>query len=226
MFAKPRSTPGSQDASGEPVTQTVGGGTRNDPLFPSENSNPTEDFQAPLPQPSAQAEPPLTPLVPQNNIILTQQERVNLYVYVPPTIVNKTAVLEIVDLNSQETVFMEFFEFESTETITRLVLPNTITFETTHPSDQRYQWRLYAYFAQHSTAQLLTEGWINRVEPSQESSSVLWHENLELWFAQREDSPTVWQQGLATETLERYADYPVQTYMFGVSEHSQAAGES
>ncbi|NEO87169.1 MAG: DUF928 domain-containing protein [Spirulina sp. SIO3F2] len=225
LLAKPRSAPTSQDASGEPVHRTVGGGTRNEDSFPPEDNNQEGEACSSSSQSSTPTQALVTPLVPQNNIILTQQERVNLYIYVPPTITNKTAMLEIVDLSSQEIVFIEFLEFESTEVIARLVLPNTIALATTQPSEQRYQWRLSSYCSQQTTAQLLAEGWINRLDLNSDSNSVLWHENLELWFAQRDEDPDVWLEGLATEALEHYANYPVQTYVFTSPDSLHEAGE-
>ncbi|MEM8641162.1 MAG: DUF928 domain-containing protein [Cyanobacteria bacterium P01_G01_bin.54] len=222
-FAKPSSTPNSQGASGQPVSRTAGGGTRTGEVSPLDN-NPQDTCIASSDS-STQTQAQVRPLVPQNNVILTQQERVDLYVYVPLAIMNQTAMLEIVDHNSQATLFMELFQFQNAEAIAHLVLPDTFTLETSPPSAQRYQWRLYIYCGNNSMAQLLVEGWINRLDSNPDLSLELWHENLELWFAQREENPHIWQQGLATEALEQYADYPVQTYRFGSPENLNTAEE-
>ncbi|MEM8641164.1 MAG: DUF928 domain-containing protein [Cyanobacteria bacterium P01_G01_bin.54] len=220
-LAKPSSSPNSQDISGQPIPRTSGGGTRTGDI----SSSIEEDSCIASPEPSMQTNVQLRPLVPQNNIILTRQERVTLYVYVPSTVMSQTAMLEIVDHSRQETVFMELFQFQSAETIARLVLPDTFILETSPPSVQRYQWRLSVYCGQNSMAQSLASGWINRLEPNADLSSELWQENLELWLAQREENQEIWQQGLATETLEQYADYPVQTYPLGTPEDLHAAEE-
>lgn len=157
----------------------------------------------------------LTPIVPQNQIINTEKEQVNLYVYIPPQ-TNKLAFLEVVDMDSGELVFEQEFDLKTADTIARLVLPESVQLLPASLNESRYHWQLWIYCDPMNTPSVFAEGWINRWDASDAASRPrLWHEELEAWFAERETNPEAWQQGLAAENLGDYADRPVETYFLG-----------
>lgn len=197
LFAKPSSSPGSQGGSGDPPPQTAGPGTR-DPDSIASCAVPT----------GAENQPELTPIVPQNQIISTEQEQVNLYVYIPPE-TNQPAALEVLDLKTQAVIFEQDFDLQTADTIARLVLPNSMQLMPT--AETRYAWRLAVYCDPDSDAEIFVDGQIHRLETG-DVASRLWHEDLEAWFIQRQTVPSAWQQGLIAENLGNYADHVVETY--------------
>lgn len=209
LLAQTRSSPASQGGSGESPPQTASGGTREGGAGGSCAAS-TED----------ENQPGLTPIIPQNQIITTEQERVNLYVYIPPesNALASLEVLEIIDAKTekQEAIFDTEFELKTANTIARLVLPESIQLSPMPTAQNSYYWRLSIYCDPDGVAIIYTEGWIHHLE-SGDAAVVprLWHEALEIWFAERETNPEAWQQGLAAENLGEYADRAVETYVLG-----------
>ncbi|NEO87171.1 MAG: DUF928 domain-containing protein [Spirulina sp. SIO3F2] len=207
LLAQTTSSPASQGGSGEAPPQTASGGTREGGSGGSCAASTEDENQLEL-----------TPITPQNQIISTEQERVNLYIYIPPE-TNKYAALEvlkIIDSETQAAIFDSDFELKTADTIARLVLPESVQLSPTPTVENSYYWRLSVYCEPSSDAAIYVGGWIHRLEPGDAAITPRpWHEELEAWFAERETNPEAWQQGLAAGNLEKYADRPVETYILG-----------
>ncbi|MEM8641311.1 MAG: DUF928 domain-containing protein [Cyanobacteria bacterium P01_G01_bin.54] len=206
LFAQPDSAPESQGGSGGTAPRTAGSGSRG-PGSCDENH-----FE------SSEQQPALTAIVPKTGILSTQHDQVNLYFFIPPQTA-QPALLEIVDQQAKTIVFAQEFELTTENTVARIVVPNTVQFLATAPSELRYKWTLQIYCETSSTTVdnevLVTlSGWIHRLETNValEVPAELWSDKLESWFAQRETDPDIWRQGLALEGLEQYANLEVQTY--------------
>ncbi|MGB0564625.1 MAG: DUF928 domain-containing protein, partial [Spirulinaceae cyanobacterium] len=214
LLAQPTSSPADQGGSGDPPPRTAGTGSRGD------GSCEIDDPNSPEPQSA------LTAIVPQPNILSTQQERVNLYFFIPPE-TSQPAFLEIIDRQTKELVFEQEFELKNENSIARLVLPDTIQLSVEPPVDRLYQWNLQIYCVADSAADnepiLHLSGWIHWLvpDPAATEPTMLWHENMESWLMEREAQPqSAWRQRLAAEGLEQYADLDIHTYVLGLDSAS------
>ncbi|NEO84038.1 MAG: DUF928 domain-containing protein [Spirulina sp. SIO3F2] len=218
-LAQPTSSPGAQGASSENAPRTVGAGTRSGE---GGGSCAAQSKQTDI-------EPPtLTAIIPQTHVTLTAQERVNLYVYIPPE-TNQLAVLEVIELRTGEPLLEEELELSTADAIARFVLPETVQFAVHNTADQvsdnPYWWRLSIYCNPNVDQTIYVAGWINRLEVGEgETSPYFWHDELEASFAERLSNPAAWQQSLTAEALVNYADFAVETYVFESQTSSSATG--
>lgn len=220
LAQQPTSSPSSQGASSDNAPRTSGAGTRTG----EERLSCTTSTDTDSPQ--------LMALVPQTDVILTTQERVNLYIYLPPETpqTSKSAVLEVIELDNKKTIWEADFELNTANAIARLVLPETIQFAPHNTADlspgNTYEWRLSIYCNSDEVVDIVVTGWINRLIPEvSETSLNLWHDELETSFDERTTNPAAWQQSLAAEKLANYADFDVETYILESQTHSSATGE-
>ncbi|MGB0561330.1 MAG: DUF928 domain-containing protein [Spirulinaceae cyanobacterium] len=218
LFAQPTSSPGSQGASSDSAPRTVGAGTRSD----DEGGSCAVPAEA-----EEEAHPILKAIVPQTQVILTQRERVNLYIYIPPE-TNRSAVLEVLDLKTGQPLLEEEVELNTADAIARFVLPETVQLAIHNTAEQvsenPYWWRLSIYCDASNDATIYVAGWINRLELEGEVSLPLWHDALEDSFAERSINSAAWQRSLAHEAMANYADFAIETYVLGTQTRSSETG--
>lgn len=209
LLAQPTSSPATQGGSSDPAPPTQGTGSRgyggSCAKLP-DDANPAE-------------EPSLTALIPATKVILTEQERVNVYAYIPPES-DRLAAFEMIDLQTGEVMVAEEFELTAADTVARFVLPDTVQLPATKGFENRYEWSLFIYcdVAVNPDDVIYVEGWIHRLEPGHAAESpILWHEAIESWFAEREANPTAWQDGLTRYGFGKYRDRDIQTYTLPAS---------
>ncbi|MEM8642647.1 MAG: DUF928 domain-containing protein [Cyanobacteria bacterium P01_G01_bin.54] len=162
-------------------------------------------------------EPGLTALVPKQAVergdgqpkwvdlvTFTQQEQVALYVYIPPASA-QLATLVVRDRATEQPLFWQEFNLTQADSIAQL-LPPVITSE-------NYTWTLTIDCGDET--EIAVQGEIQRLAPDAIlPDTLLWHESMAAWLAERETNPAAWQAGLAAQTgLVDYADRPVQTYV-------------
>lgn len=207
LLAQPTSAPSSQGGSSDPAPPTVGTGSRG-----------MGGSCAATPQDAKLAEQPaLTPLIPETKVILTEQERVNVYAYIPPES-DRVAVFEMVDLQTSETMVSHEFELTAADSVARLVLPETVQLPATKGFANRYEWTLFIYCDVDVNPDdvIYVEGWIHRLEPGHASETpILWHEAIESWLTERAVNPALWQNSLTAHGFGEYADREIQTYHLG-----------
>jgi hypothetical protein len=202
LFAQPSTPVPGQNRN--PPERTAGAGSRGCPGDPN----------------AEQTSLPLTAITPENNIIYTERDRANVYVYIPPEHQGRQAYFQLVDLNSEELIFRsEPFEVTTTGAIARLVLPENVQLDALPLQDEilGYNWGLYIICPQASANaprfEIHTQGWIYPLNAADVTSSTrLWHEQIETWLTERDANPTAWEQGLAVEALDDFVALPVETY--------------
>ena len=161
-------------------------------------------------------EPGLTALVPKqaveqgdgslewvDQVTFTQQEQVALYVYIPPASA-QLATLVVRDRPTEQPLFWQEFNLTQADSIAQL-LPPVITSE-------NYTWKLTIDCGDET--EISVQGEVQRLTPDATiPDTVLWHESMATWLAERATNPTAWQDGLAAQAgLADYADRPLQTY--------------
>ncbi|MEM8640638.1 MAG: DUF928 domain-containing protein [Cyanobacteria bacterium P01_G01_bin.54] len=176
-----------------------------------------------------------------HTIAYTQEPQFNIYISVP-AFEDKQVYLQIINQNRRDAGAREFrsqlFSLVNSRHIARIVIPETfqIPILSNEENPRAYKWELYIQCDPNDLTQdvPISSGLVYRVAAEQvEDVPHLWHEQMELWFAEHlTDSaiwtqgsrsvPDTWTQGLRSVGLEELSSLSIQTYLLeGISPQAQ-----
>ena len=167
--------------------------------------------------------PPLTALMPKNNVGTTVAPNPTVYLYVPAT-TEKQAEFVLVDLTNRKFLYETTFQLSGTPGIIKLTLPKTVELK----PGSHYQWhfgiicdpqdqsknRVLQGFLERKTLSREQERQLEEADEPLEQAKVyaeagVWGETLTIIAQLRESNPQVWKDFLDSVDLEEIAPNPI-----------------
>lgn len=167
--------------------------------------------------------PPLTALMPKNNVGTSVGPNPTVYLYVPETS-DKQAEFVLVDLTNRRFLYETTFQLSGTPGIIKLTLPKTVELK----PGSHYQWHFGVICdPQDQSKNKVLQGFLERTTLSREqevqleeadepleqakvyATAGVWSETLTIIAQLRESNPKAWEELLNSVDLEEIAPNPI-----------------